>query len=137
MDNPEPVPMLRERRPGISWRDQTLASLSAPPLPLMVIFGVVVLLLYLATSSDYKSQVEKSLAGFKVLLFLLPLVLILVVHVMMVSERWLNNLRYSRLFGAPEGGGGGSPVLLLLVVVGLLVLVYYHSLIKSSWFHPV
>lgn len=86
---------VRERR-EISWMDQTLASISLPPMPLMVIFGLVVLLMYLGSYWDYKAQVERSVIGFKLFLFLLPVLVILIVHLMLVSNRWFHYIRGSR-----------------------------------------
>uniref|UniRef100_K4BVM5 Uncharacterized protein n=1 Tax=Solanum lycopersicum TaxID=4081 RepID=K4BVM5_SOLLC len=51
-----------ERR-GVSWRDQTLESISAPPLALIVLFGLVIFLMSMSTYSEYKATVEKSKAN--------------------------------------------------------------------------
>ncbi|KAL3505397.1 hypothetical protein ACH5RR_035238 [Cinchona calisaya] len=126
---------VRERR-GISWRDQTLASISAPPMPLMVVFGVVILLMYLASYSDYKAQVERRMTGLKLLLFLLPVLLILMVHLMMVSNRWFY-VGGVRPVSESINQEGSSPCGLILVVLLLLVLVYYQSSFQSSWFRAV
>lgn len=127
---------VRERR-GISWKDRTLASVTAPPIPLMVIFGLVVLLMCLATYSDYKAQAERTVIGFKLLLFLSPVLIILMVHLMIVSNRWFYYVRGSRPVSESINQEGSSPWGLVLVVLLLLVLVYYHSSIQSTWFRTL
>ncbi|KAK4434621.1 hypothetical protein Salat_0624900 [Sesamum alatum] len=128
---------VRARR-GISWQDQTLASISAPPSPLMVFFGLLITLVYFATHSGYKERVERRRTGFRFGLLLLPVVVILGVNMVMLRRRML---RYS--FGVPKTvvaaaeKEGSSAAALLLVVVVLLVMVHYQSSFQSSWFRFV
>ncbi|KAK4429379.1 hypothetical protein Salat_1238300 [Sesamum alatum] len=128
---------VRERR-GASWKDQTLDSLSAPPLPLMVFFGLFIMLMSLATYSEFKERVERSKMGFRFGLLLLPLVGVLVVNIMMIHRRWW---RYA--FGVRRSvyeavaNDGSSVVGLVVVLVLLLVLVYYQSSFQSAWFRPI
>lgn len=125
-------------RRGISWRDQTLASSSPPPFPLMVFFGLVILLMYFATYSHYRAQAERSMLGFKLLLFLLPLLLILFVHLVMLN-RWIyigsTRINYDSS-SSQDDGGSSSPWGLALFVMVVLVLVYYHSSAQHTWFRP-
>ena len=123
---------------GTSWRDQTLASVSLPPAPLMVIFGLVAALMCMASYWDYKAQMERTMTGFKLFLFLLPLLLILMVHLMMLSRRWfyIRGLRPVSDQSTSQQGSSSPPWGLVLVVLLLLVLVYYHSSFQSSWFRP-
>ncbi|KAG5613477.1 hypothetical protein H5410_024758 [Solanum commersonii] len=124
-----------ERR-GVSWRDQTLESLSAPPLALIVLFGLVIFLMSMSTYSEYKATVEKSKASMKLMSFLLPFLIILLVYIMIDSNRWFY----------PYGGvtrpvvyhlasqEGGSPWGIALLLVLLLVMVHYQDSFQSTWF---
>ncbi|KAI3464834.1 hypothetical protein Pfo_021497 [Paulownia fortunei] len=127
----------RERR-SVSWKEQTLDSISAPPLPLVVFFGLFIMLMYFATYLEFKERVERSKMGFRFGLLLLPLVGILVVNMMMLRRRlW----RYA--FGVPRpvyetvADEGSSPWGLLLVLGLLLVMVYYRSSFQSAWFRRI
>lgn len=144
--------LLRGRR-AVSWREQTLESVSSPPpMPLIVLFGVVMLLMCLASYSDYRAQAQRAMISFKLLLFLLPVLLILFMHLTMVFKRWfyymgLGGARSSSRLGYNYGplpwwsssihGDGSSPWGLALVVLMLLVLVYYHSSVQYIWFRHV
>ncbi|KAJ4723312.1 Transmembrane protein [Melia azedarach] len=70
----------RERR-GPAWKhgwtEQTLASVSAPPLPLLAIFGIIILLLTLSSYINYRLQMQQSMMQLKLFLLILPLLLIL------------------------------------------------------------
>ncbi|XP_011083589.1 uncharacterized protein LOC105166067 [Sesamum indicum] len=129
--------LVRERR-GASWKDQTLDSLSAPPLPLLVFFGLFIMLMSLATYSEFKERVERSKMGFRLGLLLLPLVGVLVVNIMIIHRRWW---RYA--FGVRRSvyeavaNDGSSVVGLVVVLALLLVMVYYQSSFQSAWFRPI
>ncbi|PIN00519.1 hypothetical protein CDL12_26975, partial [Handroanthus impetiginosus] len=123
-------------RRGISWRDQTLDSLSPPPPPLMVFFGLLIMLVYFATSSEQKERIERRRTGFRFGTLLLPVAVVLFVNLTMLRRRmlWYN-------FGAPrpvyqvvakEEGGSASGLLLVLVL--LLVMVHFQSSFQSAWF---
>ncbi|KAK6131008.1 hypothetical protein DH2020_035248 [Rehmannia glutinosa] len=125
---------VRERR-GISWKDQTLDSISAPPLPLIVFFGLLITLLYFASCSEYHERVERRKSGFRFGLLLLPMVVVLAMNLMM-----LRMVRYN--FGAPRPvyeaaaaeAEGGSAAGLLLVLLMLLIMVHFQSSFQSAWF---
>uniref|UniRef100_M1ALZ3 Uncharacterized protein n=1 Tax=Solanum tuberosum TaxID=4113 RepID=M1ALZ3_SOLTU len=93
-----------ERR-GVSWRDQTLESLSAPPLALIVLFGLVIFLMSMSTYSEYKATVEKSKAR--------------------VTRPVVYHLASQE---------GGSPWGIALLLVLLLVMVHYQDSFQSTWF---
>lgn len=119
-----------------SWRGQTLDSLAVPPRPLMVFFGVLLLLLYLATHSDYKDRVEKRRSRSRFSLLFLPLLVVVAVNLFMLRHRML---RYKfgdprPLYHAAVTEEASSASGLLLVLLLLLVLVHYHSSFQSSWF---
>ncbi|KAM7514063.1 hypothetical protein LguiA_003646 [Lonicera macranthoides] len=126
--------LMRERR-GISWKDQTLESISTPPWPLLAFFGLVILLMSLSSYSSYKAQMERTKISLNVLLFFLPLVLILLAHVTM-NNRWqpcmvrIPGLVEYELISREES----SPWGVALVAVVVLVMAYYKSSIQSGWF---
>ncbi|CAA2963797.1 Hypothetical predicted protein [Olea europaea subsp. europaea] len=123
---------MRGRR-GVSWRDQTLDSISAPPLPLLVFFGLLIMLMFLASYSHYKAEVEKSKMNLKLLFFLLPLLVILMLN-FMVDNRWWFYAGISPPAYETVRQEGSAPWGLLLLLVFLLVMVQYQSSIQSSWF---
>ncbi|KZV33144.1 hypothetical protein F511_18160 [Dorcoceras hygrometricum] len=99
----------RDRR-GISWKDQTLDSISLPPLPLMVFFGLFIMLLYFASYSEFKEKVERSKMGLRFGLILLPLVAVLVANMIMLCRRWwLHHIGIQR-HTSWVAEDGGSPV---------------------------
>ncbi|KAK3007665.1 hypothetical protein RJ639_014307 [Escallonia herrerae] len=73
---------MRERR-GISWTDQTLASISAPPLPLLVFFGLVMILLSIPIVLDLKAQMERAMVVMRIILYLSAVGLVLILHATM------------------------------------------------------
>ncbi|CAN4093988.1 unnamed protein product [Withania somnifera] len=123
-----------ERR-GVSWRDHTLESLSAPPLALIVLFGLVIFLMSMSTYSEYKATVEKSKASMKLLSFLLPFLIILLVYIMIDSNRWFYPYGVTRpVVYHLASQEGGSPWGIALLLVLLLVMVHYQQSFQSSWF---
>lgn len=122
-----------------SWTEQTLSSMSAPPLPLVAIFTIVIFLLSLSQYSAYKEQMQNTMINFKIFLFLLPVLLVFLLRSSLLSGGgWLN-------FGvSPQQGGlvrrelargmAGFPWGVAVLVVVLLVLVSFHSSFQSKWF---
>ncbi|KAL6504452.1 hypothetical protein OROGR_026375 [Orobanche gracilis] len=135
---------VRERRGAVSWKDKTLDSISAPPLPLLVFSGILIMLLYFESRSEYHERVERAKSGFGFGLFLLPLVVVLAVNMMVFGRRIV---RYSLGVPAPEyeaaepefgrsaeGSDGNLGPGLLLILLIVLVMVYYRSSVQSGWF---
>lgn len=123
-----------ERR-GVSWRDQTLESISAPPLPLIVLFGLVIFLISMNTYSEYKATIERSKASLKLLSILLPFLVILLVYILLNSNRWFYPVGFSRpVIYHLASQEGGSPWGLVLLLVLLLVMVHYQDSFQSTWF---
>ncbi|KAJ9132741.1 hypothetical protein P3X46_033578 [Hevea brasiliensis] len=121
------------------WAGQTLASISTPPSPLLTIFGIVILLLWLSQYTDYKSQLRHTAINFQLFLFLLPILLIFLVA--SYSTNWM---LYSRLqqpqhdsVSPAAAAGGSSPWGIAIFVVLLLVLLSYQSTFHSKWFGPL
>ncbi|XP_057794835.1 uncharacterized protein LOC131011086 [Salvia miltiorrhiza] len=120
---------VRERR-GVSWKEQTLESVAAPPLPLVVFLGLFIMLLYFATYSEYKEKVERSKMGLKLGLFLLPVVGVVVVNLSMFHRRWWRNTFPTYQAAAVEGSSPWG----LLLVLGLLLLMLHYQSSFHSWF---
>ncbi|KAL3617630.1 hypothetical protein CASFOL_037951 [Castilleja foliolosa] len=129
---------VRERRSGISWKDQTLESISAPPLPLIVFFGLLITLLYFEIHSEYQERVERRKSGFRFGLLLLPLAVVLVVNMVVLRHRMVG---YT--FGVPTppvyeatvvAESGSSAAGLVVVLVMVLFMVYFQSTVQSGWF---
>ncbi|OIT34777.1 hypothetical protein A4A49_21492 [Nicotiana attenuata] len=123
-----------ERR-GVSWRDQTLESISAPPLPLIVLFGLVIFLISMNTYSEYKATIERSKASLKLLSILLPFLVIFLVYILLNSNRWFYPVGFSRpVIYHLSNQEGSSPWGLALLLVLLLVMVHYQDSFQSTWF---
>ncbi|KAK4787476.1 hypothetical protein SAY86_011309 [Trapa natans] len=62
------------------WTENTITSASLPPLPVIAIFFIVVLLLFLSFCISYSKQMEKTVIGTNLFLFVLPVLLIFLVQ---------------------------------------------------------
>lgn len=127
------------RRRGPEWKQgwtgQTLASISPPPLHLLIIFGIVIFLLWFSQSADYKAQLKSTAINFQLFLFLLPILLIL--FMASYSTSWRFNFPLWRQEHDPKQRAGASPLGVAILVVVLLVLLSYQSSFHSKWFGPL
>ncbi|XVE67107.1 hypothetical protein DITRI_Ditri08aG0133800 [Diplodiscus trichospermus] len=127
------------RRRGPQWKQgwtgQTLSSVSAPPLPLLTIFGIVVVLLWLSPCTDYKAQLHNTAINFQIFLLLLPMLLIL----FMISYSSYGGFAFWQQRPEHESvhRSGGSPWRIAMVVGVLFVLLSYQSSFHSKWFGPL
>ncbi|KAK9062733.1 hypothetical protein SSX86_019923 [Deinandra increscens subsp. villosa] len=124
---------IRDGRSGLSWADQTLGSMSAPPMRLLAFLGLVILLMSMSTYAEFKVHIEREKMALKLFFYLLPLALFLVAYVTMRYR-----LPYVvRAASLPMGSGkqdGCSPWGVAFLVVLVLVLVKYHSAVQLGWF---
>ncbi|PON93892.1 Transmembrane protein [Trema orientale] len=121
----------------VGWTERTLASLSAPPLPLVAIVGIVVVLLSISSYANYKSQVQQTMIGFKLFLLFLPLLLIFLANsVTKYGSVYIISPRTKRE-PATASQGGGSPWGVALLLILLVVLISYKSYFHSKWWSPV
>lgn len=118
------------------WSGQTMASLSLPPLPLLAIFAIVIFLLALSQSSNYKEQLDQATNYLQLFLILVPIFLLLLIRPGFTGG-WFN-------FRAPRPRqessmrrSSGFPWGTAVLVVVLLVLVSYQSSFQSKWFAPL
>ncbi|TYG39694.1 hypothetical protein ES288_D12G036100v1 [Gossypium darwinii] len=130
---------LYPRRRGPQWKQgwsgQTLPSMSAPPLPLLTIFGIVLVLLWFSQYADYKAHLHSSAINFQLFLILLPVLLVFFMVSFSSSGRfafWQHRLERHTVHpsrGSPWG---------IAILVGLLfVLLFYQSSFQSKWFGPL
>lgn len=118
------------------WTGQTMASLSLPPLPLLAVFAIVIFLLSLSQSSNYKEKLDNAATNFQLFLFLVPIVLILLMRPSFTGgwfNFWTPKPRQESLIHR----SGGFPWGIAILVVVLLVLVSYQSSFHSKWFAPL
>ncbi|KAL2490646.1 hypothetical protein Adt_26274 [Abeliophyllum distichum] len=117
------------------WTGQTLGSVSAPPLPLVAIFAIVMFLLSLSQYKSYKDQMYHAVISFKLCLFLVPIFLVFLMRSTFTSSMsnfWSSQPRNARHDWAR--GMVGFPWGVAVLVVVLLVLVSYQSSFHSQWF---
>ncbi|KAK3195182.1 hypothetical protein Dsin_026492 [Dipteronia sinensis] len=93
------------------WSGQTLASVSAPPLPLLAVFGIVLLLLWLSQYTGYKAQMQLTTINFQLFIFLLPIMLILLMASMSSNGGYSFGFRvyHTDRCTKPEAHPGGLP----------------------------
>ncbi|KAL0016992.1 hypothetical protein SO802_004061 [Lithocarpus litseifolius] len=126
----------RERRGWKQgWTEQTLASVSAPPMPLLAIAGIIVLLMVLSSYTGYKSQMHKNLINFKMFLFLLPVLLIFVMHSITKYGRIVIIAPITKTPVVHQAQSLPWPLALLLVL--LVVMVSYQPYFHSKWWPPI
>lgn len=124
----------RERR-GPAWKqgwtDQTLASISPPPLPLLAIFLIIFILLSASSYANYKNHMQQTMINFKLLLLFLPLLLILLAAFISKCESFMFPKTKAE-YGSVDRNWNMPWGLAVLVVV-LLVMVSYRSTFQSMW----
>ena len=131
----------RERR-GPAWKQgwtiSTLSSISAPPLQLLAVVGIVMFLLFVPSYIKFKSTMQTATINLNFLLLFLPLVLIFIAHSIsrhgsrLVVPVPLLSLGRA-LARTRTGGAGGSPWGVAALVVLLLVLAFFRSNFRSMW----
>ncbi|XP_075479270.1 uncharacterized protein LOC142520155 [Primulina tabacum] len=127
-----------ERR-DVSWKEQTLDSIAAPPLPLTVFFVLFIMMMYFTNYSDYKETVERSKMGLRLYLFLVPLLVIVAANVLMLRHRWWRDWS-SPAHEASAAGVGEDwslPWGVVVVLVVVLVLIHYQPPFQSGWFRAI
>ncbi|KAL1366290.1 hypothetical protein HN51_014135 [Arachis hypogaea] len=103
------------------WSGKTLYSVSAPPLQLVAIVGIVVLLLWISSYMNYKASMQTATANANLLLLILPLVLLLTA----LYGRLAVPLKQYYYKSNGEDGPSSSPSGLAAMVALVLVLVYH------------
>lgn len=123
----------RERR-GISWMDQSLESISAPPPHLLMFFGLLMLVMYYSIRSDYEEKMKETKMELRLfLVILLPLLVIVASH---LTINWSDVRDTSQVVYDTLHEEGSSPWGVALVLLLVLLMVNYHSSIHSAWFRP-
>lgn len=116
------------------WKGQTLTSISAPPLPLLAIFAIVIFFLTLTQFTNHKAKVQTASTHLQLFLFLLPLLLIFILLPGLTGGFF--RFRVSGFNHDLDRQGGASPWGVAVLVLVLLVLVFYQSSFHSKWFGP-
>lgn len=127
--------LIKEKR-GPAWKhgwgDQTVASLSPPPAPLVALFLIMLVLLWMSLSVEYNRQVHRSMVGMRMLLLLLPVLLFILV-------RWVSINRGRFVVPLPRAEqdsvhrAGRTPWGVAILLALLLVMVYYQSRFHAKW----
>lgn len=119
------------------WRGQTMSSISAPPRPLLTIFSIVMLLLWLSQYTDYKSHLSQTSTNFQFFFILLP-ILFIIFFVVSFSSSWRFVFwQQQRMEGQPGRRTGGFPWGIAILLVVILVLLSHQSSFQSNCFGPL
>lgn len=114
------------------WTEQTIASISPPPMPVIILFGIVFLLLWLSFHINYTRQMESTIISLKLVLLLLPLLLI-------ILARCLAANRGRVVIPLPDADpdtmyrASRTPWGIALLVGVVLVLLSFQSNFRSQW----
>ncbi|XP_042012283.1 uncharacterized protein LOC121760720 [Salvia splendens] len=106
------------------WTGQALSSISAPPLPLVTVFAIVVFLLSLSQYATYRELMHYAMFNFKILMFVAPVLLVFLLRSSLLSS--VGGIRFREAGTFPWG--------VALVLVALLLLLSYQSSVQSRWF---
>ncbi|KAL8246103.1 hypothetical protein R6Q59_007319 [Mikania micrantha] len=124
---------IRDGRSGLSWADQTLGTISAPPMQLLAFLGVAILLMSMSTYTEFKVHIEREKMALKLFFYLLPVALLLVAYVTM-RHRLPYVVRAASLPIESGKQDGCSPW--GVACLGHLGFGFgkYHSAVQSGWF---
>lgn len=111
-----------EWKRGLTGTDQTLGSVSSPPIQLLIIFGIVIVLLWFSQfNAGHEAQLNRN---FQLVLFLLPIFVIFFMY--SYSSGRLINFGFRRS-ATGLAQRGASPWTIAILVLLILVLLYYQS----------
>lgn len=119
------------------WTKNTLSSISAPPLQLVSVVGIVMFLLFVPSYINFKSTVQTTTMSFHMFILILPLLLIFTAY--FLSKCGPRLVLPVGLFGRRleqsnvQAGGGSSPWGVAVLVLLLLVLASKLSNFRSMW----
>ncbi|XVF73824.1 hypothetical protein PTKIN_Ptkin13bG0018900 [Pterospermum kingtungense] len=123
----------KERGPGWKqgWTQQTITSISAPPLPLLSIFGIICLLLLLSSYVNAKKEIHHTVLNLKLFLLFLPVVLIFAAQFVSKCERFV--IPYARTKRELEYRTSNLPWGMVVLVAVLMLMVSYQSYFHAMW----
>ncbi|XVE69737.1 hypothetical protein DITRI_Ditri10aG0015100 [Diplodiscus trichospermus] len=103
-----------------------MASLSAPPLPLLSVFGIICLLLFVSSyTNNSKKEMHQTALDLKLFLGLLPVVLIFAAQFVTKCERFV--IPYASAKTELEYRNWKLSWGVVMLVAALLVVVTYQS----------
>ena len=113
------------------WTEQTITSISAPPLPLPSIFGTICLLLLVSSYVNCKKEIHHTVLNLKLFLLFLYVVLIFAAQFVSKCERFV--IPYARTKRELQYRTWNLPWGMVVLVAVLLVMVSYQSYFHSMW----
>ncbi|MBA0869506.1 hypothetical protein Goshw_029028 [Gossypium schwendimanii] len=125
--------LFKDKGPGWKkgWTEQAITSISAPPLPLLSIFGIICVLLMVSSYINLKREVHHTVFNLKLFLLFLPVMLIFAAQFLSRCERLV--VPYVRTKRDLVRRTWDLPWGMIMVVVVLLVMVSYQSYFHSMW----
>ncbi|KAK9755073.1 hypothetical protein RND81_01G000600 [Saponaria officinalis] len=110
--------------------------MSAPPAPLIALFGILIFYVYLSSYFSIKHEYRRTKFNMKLLLLVLPALLFFIMRHNDSSGRWYV-LRFPRPNHDSIYRAGGSPWGVALLLLLLFLMISYHSSLASLWFRPL
>ncbi|KAG4193657.1 hypothetical protein ERO13_A06G004000v2 [Gossypium hirsutum] len=125
--------LFKDKGPGWKkgWTEQAITSISAPPLPLLSIFGIICVLLMVSSYINLKREVHHTVFNLKMFLLFLPVMLIFAAQFLSKCERLV--VPYVRTKRDLVRRTWDLPWGMIMVVVVLLVMLSYQSYFHSMW----
>lgn len=114
-----------------SWAQNTLASMSVPPMPLIAVFFIIIFLFCFSSYLSYKNQMHQTVVHFKLFLLFLPVLLIFLAQFMSKFDSFFFPNTKAQ-YGSVERSWDVPWGVFTLVVV-LIILASYRSSFRSLW----
>ncbi|CAI0435254.1 unnamed protein product, partial [Linum tenue] len=116
---------------------KTLASISAPPIPLLTLLLIIFFLLYLSSYSNYKHHMNQTFISFKLVLLFVPVAMIFAAQLLPKFERFVFPRTKAEYYGSSSSAVKRRqldlPWGMVAVVVFLLLMVSFQSSLQSMW----
>ncbi|KAK9089357.1 hypothetical protein Scep_028439 [Stephania cephalantha] len=104
------MPLFWNERRGPEWKQgwvgQTMSAASLPPLPLLIVFTILLLFLSLSHHASLKEKMHHNVINFKLVLFVVPAALIFITRSMIYKGKINCTSRTPPRYNSPSWGFG-------------------------------